>query len=312
MSRDKFKEIYEMKKVIKKIATLAVVSALTATMFAGCGGSSESSGTSAESTAFDTSKEITVVTREEGSGTRDAFVELTGVLVKDGDTKTDNTSVSAVTINSTEAVITNVKDNDAAIGYISLGSLNDTVKAVKVDGVEATAENVKSGDYAISRPFNIAYKGELSEVAQDFVDYILSSDGQQVISDEGYVSVEEGEAYNGSKPEGKITIAGSSSVSPVMEKLAEAYKAVNTNAEVEIQTSDSSAGMQAAMEGTCDIGMASRDLKDEEAGSLTPVTIAKDGIAVIVNQTNTCDDLTVDQIKAIYTGETIIWSDIIK
>ena len=315
MSQDKFKEIYEMKKVIKKIATLAVVSALTATMFAGCGGSSESSnasGSSAESTAFDTSKEITVVTREEGSGTRDAFVELTGVLVKDGDTKTDNTSASAVTINSTEAVITNVKDNDAAIGYISLGSLNDTVKAVKVDGVEATAENVKSGDYAISRPFNIAYKGELSEVAQDFVDYILSSVGQQVISDEGYVSVEEGETYSGSKPEGKITIAGSSSVAPVMEKLAEAYKAINTNAEVEIQSSDSSAGMQAAMEGTCDIGMASRDLKDEEASSLTPVTIAKDGIAVIVNQTNTCDDLTVDQIKAIYTGETTIWSDIIK
>lgn len=312
MSQDKFKEIYEMKKVIKKIATLAVVSALTATMFAGCGSSESSSSASAESTAFDTSKEITVVTREEGSGTRDAFVELTGVLVKDGDTKTDNTSASAVTINSTEAVITNVKDNDAAIGYISLGSLNDTVKAVKVDGVEATAENVKSGDYAISRPFNIAYKGELSEVAQDFVDYILSSVGHQVISDEGYVSVEEGETYSGSNPEGKITIAGSSSVSPVMEKLAEAYKAINTNAEVEIQTSDSSAGMQAAMEGTCDIGMASRDLKDEEAESLTPVTIAKDGIAVIINQTNTCDDLTVDQIKAIYTGETTIWSDIIK
>ncbi len=309
-----------MKKVLSKITAITVMSALAVTAFAGCGGnsssnSSETSGaaaTSAESAAFDTSKTIAVVTREEGSGTRDAFTELTGVLVKENGTKTDNTTSSAVTINSTEAVITNVKDNDAAIGYISLGSLNDTVKAVKVGSVEATAENVKSGDYAISRPFNIAYKGELSEVAQDFVDYILSSDGQAVVSGEGYVAVTENEAYSGSKPEGKISVAGSSSVSPVMEKLAEAYQKVNTNAKVEIQTSDSSAGMQAAMEGTCDIGMASRDLKDEEASSLKSTTIAKDGIAIIVNTANTCDDLTVDQIKSIYTGETTVWSDVIK
>ncbi|MGN0501995.1 MAG: substrate-binding domain-containing protein [Ruminococcus sp.] len=309
-----------MKKVLSKITAITVMGALAVTAFAGCGGnsssnSSETSGaaaTSAESAAFDTSKTIAVVTREEGSGTRDAFTELTGVLVKDGDTKTDNTTSSAVTINSTEAVITNVKDNDAAIGYISLGSLNDTVKAVKVGSVEATAENVKSGDYVISRPFNIAYKGELSEVAQDFVDYILSSDGQAVVSGEGYVAVTENAAYNGKKPEGKISVAGSSSVSPVMEKLAEAYQKVNTNAKVEIQTSDSSAGMQAAMEGTCDIGMASRELKDEEASSLKSITIAKDGIAIIVNTANTCDDLTVDQIKSIYTGETTVWSDVIK
>lgn len=309
-----------MKKVLSKITAITVMSALAVTAFAGCGGnssssSSETSGaaaTSAESAAFDTSKTIAVVTREEGSGTRDAFTELTGVLVKDGDTKTDNTTSSAVTINSTEAVITNVKDNDAAIGYISLGSLNDTVKALKVGSVEATAENVKSGDYVISRPFNIAYKGELSEVAQDFVDYILSSDGQKVVADEGYVAVTENAAYSGKKPEGKISVAGSSSVSPVMEKLAEAYQKVNTNAKVEIQTSDSSAGMQAAMEGTCDIGMASRDLKDEEAVSLTATTIAKDGIAIIVNKANSCEDLTVDQIKSIYTGETTVWSDVIK
>lgn len=303
-----------MKKVLSKITAITVMSALAVTAFAGCGGnsSSNSSETKAESTAFDTSKTIAVVTREEGSGTRDAFTELTGVLVKDGDTKTDNTTSSAVTINSTEAVITNVKDNDAAIGYISLGSLNDTVKALKVGSVEATAENVKSGDYVISRPFNIAYKGELSEVAQDFVDYILSSDGQKVVADEGYVSVTENAAYSGKKPEGKISVAGSSSVSPVMEKLAEAYQKVNTNAKVEIQTSDSSAGMQAAMEGTCDIGMASRELKDKEASSLTATTIAKDGIAIIVNKANSCEDLTVDQIKSIYTGETTVWSDVIK
>lgn len=305
-----------MKSMTKKITATALFGVLAVSAFAGCGsaGSSSNGSSDAGSDAakFDASKTISVVTREEGSGTRDAFTELTGVLVKDGDNKTDNTTTSAVTINSTEAVITNVKDNEAAIGYISLGSLNDTVKALKIGGVEATADNVKSGDYAVSRPFNIAYKGELSDVAQDFVDYIMSSDGQKIVSDNGYVTVAENAAYSGKKPSGKISVAGSSSVSPVMEKLAEGYQKVNTNAKVEIQTSDSSAGMQSAMGGTCDIGMASRDLKDEEKSALKVETIAKDGIAVIVNNANTCDDLTLDQVKSIYTGETTVWSDIIK
>lgn len=305
-----------MNSMTKKITATALFGVLAVSAFAGCGGagssSNGSSDTGSDAAKFDASKTISVVTREEGSGTRDAFTELTGVLVKDGDNKTDNTTTSAVTINSTEAVITNVKDNEAAIGYISLGSLNDTVKALKIGGVEATADNVKSGDYAVSRPFNIAYKGELSDVAQDFVDYIMSSDGQKVVSDNGYVTVSENAAYSGKKPSGKISVAGSSSVSPVMEKLAEAYQKVNTNAKVEIQTSDSSAGMQSAMGGTCDIGMASRDLKDEEKSALKVETIAKDGIAVIVNNANTCDDLTLDQVKSIYTGETTVWSDIIK
>lgn len=305
-----------MKSITKKITATALFGVLAVSAFAGCGGASSSSNgssdTGSDAAKFDASKTISVVTREEGSGTRDAFTELTGVLVKDGDNKTDNTTTSAVTINSTEAVITNVKDNDAAIGYISLGSLNDTVKALKIGGVEATADNVKSGDYAVSRPFNIAYKGELSDVAQDFVDYIMSSDGQKIVSDNGYVTVSENAAYSGKKPSGKISVAGSSSVSPVMEKLAEAYQKVNTNAKVEIQTSDSSAGMQSAMGGTCDIGMASRELKDEEKSALKVETIAKDGIAVIVNNANTCDDLTLDQVKSIYTGETTVWSDIIK
>lgn len=305
-----------MKSMTKKITATALFGVLAVSAFAGCGGAGSSSNGSSnagsDAAKFDASKTISVVTREEGSGTRDAFTELTGVLVKDGDNKTDNTTTSAVTINSTEAVITNVKDNDAAIGYISLGSLNDTVKALKIGGVEATADNVKSGDYAVSRPFNIAYKGELSDVAQDFVDYIMSSDGQKIVSDNGYVTVSENAAYSGKKPSGKISVAGSSSVSPVMEKLAEAYQKVNTNAKVEIQTSDSSAGMQSAMGGTCDIGMASRELKDEEKSALKVETIAKDGIAVIVNNANTCDDLTLDQVKSIYTGETTVWSDIIK
>ena len=305
-----------MKSMTKKITATALFGVLAVSAFAGCGGAGSSSNGSSNAGSnaakFDASKTISVVTREEGSGTRDAFTELTGVLVKDGDNKTDNTTTSAVTINSTEAVITNVKDNEAAIGYISLGSLNDTVKALKIGGVEATADNVKSGDYAVSRPFNIAYKSELSDVAQDFVDYIMSSDGQKIVSDNGYVTVSENAAYSGKKPSGKISVAGSSSVSPVMEKLAEAYQKVNTNAKVEIQTSDSSAGMQSAMGGTCDIGMASRDLKDEEKSALKVETIAKDGIAVIVNNANTCDDLTLDQVKSIYTGETTVWSDIIK
>ena len=305
-----------MKSMTKKITATALFGVLAVSAFAGCGGAGSSSNGSSDAGSdaakFDASKTISVVTREEGSGTRDAFTELTGVLVKDGDNKTDNTTTSAVTINSTEAVITNVKDNEAAIGYISLGSLNDTVKALKIGGVEATADNVKSGDYAVSRPFNIAYKGELSDVAQDFVDYIMSSDGQKIVSDNGYVTVSENAAYSGKKPSGKISVAGSSSVSPVMEKLAEAYQKVNTNAKVEIQTSDSSAGMQSALGGTCDIGMASRDLKDEEKSALKVETIAKDGIAVIVNNANTCADLTLDQVKSIYTGETTVWSDIIK
>ena len=305
-----------MKSITKKITATALFGVLAVSAFAGCGSASSSSngssGAGSDAAKFDASKTISVVTREEGSGTRDAFTELTGVLVKDGDNKTDNTTTSAVTINSTEAVITNVKDNEAAIGYISLGSLNDTVKALKIGGVEATADNVKSGDYAVSRPFNIAYKGELSDVAKDFVDYIMSSDGQKIVSDNGYVTVSENAAYSGKKPSGKISVAGSSSVSPVMEKLAEAYQQVNTNAKVEIQTSDSSAGMQSAMGGTCDIGMASRDLEDEEKSALKVETIAKDGIAVIVNNANTCDDLTLDQVKSIYTGETTVWSDIIK
>lgn len=311
-----------MKKTSTKLISVLAAGVIMASAFAGCGGNSSSTASNGESgnagssavsdtASFDAGKTLSVITREQGSGTRDAFVELTGVLVKDGDTKKDTTRTDAVTVNATEAVITNVKGNEAAIGYISLGSLNDSVKALKIEDVDATAENVKSGEYKISRPFNIAYKGELSGLAKDFVDYILSSDGQAVVSKEGYVAVSENAAYAGTKPEGKITVAGSSSVSPVMEKLIEAYKQVNTKADIELQTSDSSAGMQSAIDGTCDIGMASRELKDTEK-ELTSTAIAKDGIAVIVNTGNTTENLTMDQVKAIYTGEAKVWSDITK
>ena len=316
----------------RKVIAITLTAMMAAGMLAGCGSSDSSSSSTADTTkeasatevdgstdddstaaGGDFSGQISVISREDGSGTRGAFIELFGVEEKnDAGEKVDNTTVDAQITNNTSVMMSTVAGNQYAIGYISLGSLNDEVKALKIDGAEASAENVENGSYKVSRPFNIAYKSELSDVAQDFVDYIMSSDGQKIVSDNGYVTVSENAAYSGKKPSGKISVAGSSSVSPVMEKLAEAYQKVNTNAKVEIQTSDSSAGMQSAMGGTCDIGMASRDLKDEEKSALKAETIAKDGIAVIVNNANTCDDLTLDQVKSIYTGETTVWSDIIK
>lgn len=316
------KELKEKMKM-KKAASILLAAVMCAALFAGCSNSDNSSqnsssgaGTSSQSSqtgTFDTSKNITVVTREAGSGTRDAFTELTGVLEKDGaGSKTDNTSRDAVTVNSTQAVISNVTGNEFSIGYISLGSLNDTVKAVKVDGVEASPATVKDGTYKISRPFNIATKKDVSEAAQDFISFILSTEGQKVVTDSSYIALDDTKAYEGGKPSGKIVVAGSSSVSPVMEKLKEAYAQVNPNATVEIQTSDSSTGMTGAMEGTCDIGMASRELKDEETAALTATVIALDGIAVVVNKGNSCDNLTMEQVKSVYTGGTAIWADVVK
>ena len=209
-------------------------------------------------------------------------------------------------------MMTSVAGDTYGIGYISLGSLNDTVKALKIDGAEATVENIKSGSYKISRPFNIATKDKVSEVTQDFIDYIMSADGQAVIEENGYISAGDPAAYSGSKPSGKIKIAGSSSVTPVMEKLKEAYLKVNTNAEIEIQQNDSTTGMTSAIEGICDIGMASRELKDTEtAKGIKGTTIALDGIAVIVNKDNKAEDLTSEQVMKIYTGEITKWSDVL-
>ena len=293
-----------MKKTVSK--TLAVVMSLTmlAGVATGCG-----------SKSFDAKKNITIVSREDGSGTRGAFVELFGIEEKDANgEKVDRTIDSAQITNNTSVMMTTVSGNMYAIGYISLGSLNDTVKSLKVDGVEASAANVKAGTYKIARPFNIAYKdGSLSDVSQDFVDYIMSSEGQQIITDNGYISVDDSQPYSGSKPSGKIVVAGSSSVSPVMEKLKEAYMKVNTGADIEIQTSDSTTGMTSAADGVCDIGMASRELKDSETSAgLTSLAIALDGIAVVVNNDNPTTDITSEQVKSIYTGETTTWENIAK
>lgn len=237
--------------------------------------------------ATENNNEIVVVSREEGSGTRGAFIELFGIEEKDSNgNKVDKTTDEATVVNSTSVVMTTVAGNKNSIGYISLGSLNDTVKAVKVDGVEPTVENIKNNTYKVFRPFNIATRDDISELAQDFISFILSSDGQKVVEENSYIAASEKGPYSSTKPSGIIVIAGSSSVTPLMEKLKEAYLKVNTNAEIEIQASDSTTGMKLAMEGTCDIGMASRELKESELKKLKPTVIAMDGLVVIVNKEN--------------------------
>ena len=260
---------------------------------------------------FDAGKQIDVISREDGSGTRGAFVELTGVEQKIDGKKVDMTTEDAQITNNTAVMMTTVAGDTYAIGYISLGSLNDSVKAVKVAGVEATAENVKSGAYKVARPFNIAWKEDaLSDAGKDFIAYILSSEGQAIVNANGYVGSDDAAAYEAAGVTGKVVVAGSSSVSPVMENLAEAYMAANTGVEIEIQTSDSTTGMTSAMEGACEIGMASRELKEAEAAELESTAIAMDGIAVIVNNENPVENLSLEQIGAIYTGETTVWNEL--
>ena len=259
--------------------------------------------------------EISVYSREDGSGTRGAFIELFGIEQKDADgNKVDMTTDMAMITNSTAVMMTTVAGDEQGIGYISLGSVNDTVKALKIDDVEATVENVKAGTYKIVRPFNIITNGELDkldEVSADFVNFILSADGQKVIEDNGYIAaVDDAKPYEAAGVSGKVVAAGSSSVTPVMEKLAEAYKALNADTTVEVQQSDSSTGVSMAIEGTCNIGMASREIKDSEAEKgATATVIARDGIAVIVCPDAPIDGLTTAQVRAIYTGEVETWED---
>ena len=307
----------------RKLMAVALVAAMAATMAVGCGGSSSdksADGSADNSSAdggsdFDTSNDITIVSREDGSGTRGAFIELFGIEEKQSDgTKVDMTTTDAQITNNTSVMLTTVAGDEYAIGYVSLGSLNDSVKALKIDGAEATADNIENGSYKVSRPFNIAVKKDLdNEVAKDFMAYIMSTEGQEIVSNEKYIPVSDVEAYAGSKPSGKCVVGGSSSVSPLMEKLIEAYKKVNPNADIELQTSDSTTGMTSTIEGSYDIGMASRELKDTELSEgLKAQVIATDGIAVIVNKNNTIDELSSDQVKSIYTGETLTWDEVAK
>lgn len=303
-----------LSKKMKKFGALTLTGMMLVGMLAGCGSDTTDTTSTADNgsaQASSVSGAIDVVSREDGSGTRGAFIELFGIEEKNGDEKVDNTTPDAIIANQTEIMMQNVSGDENAIGYASLGSLNDSVKAVNIDGAEATTENVLDGSYTISRPFNIATKGDLSEAAQDFMQYILSAEGQKVVSDNGYIPVDEGaEAFASNGASGEVTVAGSSSVTPVMEKLKEAYEAVNSNVSITIQESDSTTGMTSAMEGVCDIGMASRELSEEEAAALTSTQIALDGIAVIVNPANAVDNLTSDQVRSIFTGETTDWSEI--
>lgn len=294
-------------------AIAAFTAAALALSLAACGSADSTADTAVESTGdFDTDQDITVISREDGSGTRGAFIELTGVEEKNADgKKVDNTTEAAAIQSSTNGVMTAVANDETAIGYISLGSLNDTVKAVTVGGVAASAETVKDGSYVLARPFNIVTNGDATDpVAVDFIAYCLSKDGQALATDKGYIG-EDGADYTSAQPAGKITVGGSSSVSPLMEKLIEAYKSVNPNAELELLTTDSTTGVSGALDGTYTIGMASRELKDSETEAGAKATVlALDGIAVVVNPANTTEDLTVDQIKGIYTGELTTWSDV--
>lgn len=263
--------------------------------------------------AFALADEINVISREDGSGTRGAFIELFGIEQKnEAGEKIDCTTDECDITNSTSVMMTSVSGNDCAIGYISLGSLNDTVKALAIDDAEASVENIKAGTYNVARPFNIATLAETSEAAQDFITFIMSAEGQAVIESNGYIAVvENAPAFEGGKVSGKIVIAGSSSVTPVMEKLTEAYMTINPNVEIELQQSDSSSGMTSTRDGVCDIGMASRALKDSEIeAGLTPMTIAMDGIAVIVSNDNPVDGLTSEQVRNIYMGEITDWSEV--
>ena len=285
------------KRILAIIATL-----MLGTSLLGCGGTE----------GFDATENISIITREDGSGTRGAFIELFGIEKKNEEgKKIDYTTDLASITNSTSVMMTTVESDLYAIGYISLGSFNDTVKAVEIDGASASIENIKNGSYTIFRPFNIAVTDNISEVAQDFIDYILSANGQAIVEENGYITVSTNGAYTGSKPAGKVMVAGSSSVSPVMQKLKEAYLLVNPNAEIEIVTSDSTTGMNNAIDGICDIGMASRAVKDsEKEKGLKEITIANDGVAVIVNQENPIEELTKEQVADIYTGEVTIWDEI--
>ena len=315
----------------KKVISLFVTGMLAVSMIAGCGADNSADTTTdaadqtttttdtaaeeaeAESTAdFDASEYVNVLSREDGSGTRGAFIELFGIEEKDADgNKVDNTTEEAIITNSTSVMLTSVASDEYAIGYVSLGSLDDTVKAVSIDGAEANVDNIKNGTYTIARPFNIATKGEVSDVAQDFINYIMSAEGQAVITEAGYIGSDDAAAFESNGATGKVTVSGSSSVTPVMEKLKEAYLAVNTGAEIQIQESDSTTGMTDAAAGTSDIGMASRELKDSETEQgLTATTIAMDGIAVIVNLDNPTTNLTSDQVKGVYVGDVTSWDEL--
>lgn len=296
-------------KSAKKAIAVGIVLVMATTLFTACG--SKSSSSSSDSSKTQTGK-ISVVSREDGSGTRGAFIELFGIEVKnDKGDKVDKTIKSAEVTNSTAVMLQTIQGDERAIGYVSLGSMSDSVKALKVDGETASVANVKSGDYKVSRPFNIVTGKKTNAAAKDFIAFINSKEGQAVVDKEGYVSEDATKSYTKSDVSGKIVVAGSSSVTPVMQKIAEAYKKVNSDVKVEVQESDSTTGITSTIQGVCNIGMASRELEPEEkAKGIKSQEIARDGIAIIVNNANGLDSISSDQVKQIYTGKITKWSEI--
>ncbi|MBF0780971.1 MULTISPECIES: substrate-binding domain-containing protein [unclassified Granulicatella] len=302
------------KSFVKMLALVSIGGALAA-----CGNNGSTSTSSSSSDTGKTTQqvvdlgEINVISREDGSGTRGAFIEIAGVTTKVDGKEKDNTTKTATIQNNTEGVVSAVTGDKTAIGYISLGSLGDNVKAVKIDGVQANAENVVNGTYKLQRPFNIAWQKDLSELGQDFITFIDSKQGQEIVTKSKYVShVKDPKEYKASGKTGSLSVVGSTSVTPLMEKLVEGYKKLNPNVTVDITSNGSSAGMSAVMEKTADIGMASRELKEKEAAAVEHKAIALDGIAIIVNKENSTDTLTLEQVKRIYTGQLTEWSQLSK
>lgn len=293
----------KLKKRLLKVISIGAATVFCSMLMVSCGNTGDTAGAPGG--------EITVISREDGSGTRGAFIELFKIEESINGEKVDKTTDRADITNSTSVMMTSIAGNKNAIGYISMGSLNDSVKALKIDGAEATAENIKTGTYKVSRPFNIVTKDEVSDAAQDFIAFIQSSDGQKVVEDNGYISERNTGAYAGTRPSGKIVVSGSSSVTPIMEKLKEAYTSINPSVTIEVQQSDSTTGVNNAIDGVCDIGMASRELKasEEEKGVVSTI-IALDGIAVIMNNDSRIDSITSEQVRKIYTGEITDWEEL--
>jgi phosphate transport system substrate-binding protein len=255
---------------------------------------------------------MTLISREDGSGTRGAFIELFGIQGKNAAGEPFDYTVDTADItNSTSVMITSVAQNSQAMGYISLGSLGLTVKPLRINGAEPSAANILNGTYPVFRPFNIVIKEDISPAAQDFIDFILSPEGQRIVTENRYIAVPSKSAYEGTHKTGRIVVAGSSSVTPVMEKLKESYLKLNPAVLIEIQQSDSTTGVTNTVEGICDIGMVSRGLKESElAKGITPLTIAQDGIVMIVNHENPITAMTIEQVRRIYTGAFTVWSEI--
>jgi len=253
---------------------------------------------------FDADRVIAVFTREDGSGTRDAFVSLTGVG--------DDMYVEAVVESETNQILTKIESNDTAIGYVSVGSLNPNVKALEIDGIAPSNETIMDGSYKLQRPLLVCVNAdkENDPLVKDFIAFMISAEGQEQSASKWTVIDSDAPSYTSAGLSGVLKVGGSTSVEPLMQKLAEAYIALNPDVDIEISGGGSGTGINEATEGIIDIGMSSRNLKDEEKGALTATVIALDGVAVIINPANPITNMTTEQVRAIFTGEITRWNQL--